>query len=58
MTLLMDDSLKLSYDMLFENGAGQEESGSNTSDEDESQAISPEKIKQRLKENDKQWQKR
>jgi flagellar biosynthesis/type III secretory pathway protein FliH len=51
---LMDSSLKLSYDMLFDNNSPWEENGS----DEASQAVSPEEMQQQLQEKEVQWQKR
>lgn len=53
MPLLMDDSLKLSYDMLFEHGPGLDEE---RTDSDGEQVVSLEEMQQRLKEKEAQWQ--
>lgn len=52
----MNDSLKLSYDLLFENGSGL--NGDQPDSRDESQPISLEEMQRRLQENDARWQNR
>jgi flagellar biosynthesis/type III secretory pathway protein FliH len=56
MTQLMDNSLKLSYDMLFENNSLWEEAGPDS--DEESQTVSLEEMEKQLQERDTQWQKR
>jgi flagellar biosynthesis/type III secretory pathway protein FliH len=51
----MDDSLKLSYDMLFENGLERDKDAPDSSEEP--QTVSFEEMQQLLKEKDCQWQK-
>ena len=52
----MNDSLKLSYDMLFENNENLEEGGSESGKE--SETFSREELEKRLAENEAQWQER
>jgi flagellar biosynthesis/type III secretory pathway protein FliH len=56
MAVITNDSLKLSYDMLFENNSFEEEPSADSNEGPKS--ISPEEMNKRLCKKDDQWQKR